>query len=100
MKKDRKKLLNFIGSENKMTKEELEKENAELKDKLEILISVENTCIKGLNKQLIKAKEIIKDYMIIVKGTHTTVCGVPEENRTIYVLKLNEKAEQLIREVQ
>ena len=82
-----------------MTKEELEKENAELKDKLEILISVGNTCIKGLNKQLIKAKEIIKDYMIIVKGAHTTVCGVPEENRTIYVLKLNGKAEQLIREI-
>ena len=50
--------------------------------------------------KLTKAKEIIKDYMIIVKGAHTTVCGVPEENRTIYVLKLNEKAEQLIREVQ
>ena len=51
-------------------------------------------------EQLTKAKEIIKDYMTIAKGSHTTVCGVPEENRTIYVLKLNEKAEQLIREVQ
>ena len=50
-------------------------------------------------KQLNKAKEIIKDYMIIAKGDHTTVCGVPEENRTIYVLKLNEEAEQFIREV-
>ena len=38
---------------------ELEKENAELKDKLEVLIAVGNTCTKGLNKQLIKAKEII-----------------------------------------
>ena len=61
---------------------ELEKQNAELKDKL--------------SKQLNKAKEIIKDYMTIAKGCHTTVCGVPEENRTIYVLKLNEEAEQFL----
>ena len=56
----------------------LEKENAELKE------------------QLTKAKEIIKDYLTIAKGSHTTVCGVPEENRTIYVLKLNEEAEQFL----
>ena len=43
-----------------------------------------------------KAKEIIKEYMTIVKGAHTTLCGVPEENRTIHVLKLNEEAEQFI----
>lgn len=49
-------------------------------------------------EQLTKAKEIIKDYMTIVKGSHTTVCGVPEENRTIYVLKLNEEAEQFLKE--
>ena len=47
-------------------------------------------------KQLTKAKEIIKDYMTIVKGAHTTVCGVSEENRTINVLKLNEEAEQFL----
>lgn len=29
-------------------------------------------------KQLTKAKEIIKDYMTIVKGSHITVCGVSE----------------------
>ena len=50
------------------------------------------------NEQLIKAKEIIKDYMTIVKGAHTAVCGVSEENRTIYVLKLNEEAEQFLKE--
>ena len=61
-----------------MAKEELENENVEMK------------------KQLTKAKEIIKDYMTIVQGSHTTVCGVPEENRTIYVLKLNEEAEQFL----
>ena len=107
---------------------ELEKENAELKEKISILLSCkncpenkggwictkeyENKClaqkiefIKELKKenaemkeQLIKAKEIIKDYMTIAKGNHTTVCGVPEENRTIYVLKLNEEAEQFIKE--
>lgn len=43
-----------------------------------------------------KAKEIIKDYMIIIKSAHITVCGVSEENRTINVLKLNEEAEQFL----
>ena len=47
-------------------------------------------------EQLTKAKEIIKDYMTIAKGSHSTVCGVPEENRTIYVLQLNEEAEQFL----
>ncbi len=50
------------------------------------------------NEQLTKAKEIIKDYMTIVKGSHITVCGVSEENRTINVLKLNKEAEQFIKE--
>ena len=52
------------------------------------------------NELLTKAKEIIKDYLTIVKGSHTTVCSVPEENRTINVLKLNEEAERLISEVE
>lgn len=79
---------------------ELEKENAELKEQCLILADC-NTChstCSEIKKQLTKAKEIIKDYMTIVKGAHTTVCGVPEENRTIYVLKLNEEAEQFIKE--
>lgn len=45
-----------------------------------------------------KAKEIIKDYLTIIKGSHITVCGVPEEDRTIHVLKLNEEAEQFLKE--
>lgn len=61
------------------------KENAKLKE----------TVIK-IKKQIDKAKDIIKDYMIIVEGDHTTVCSVPEENRCINVLKLNEKAEQFL----
>lgn len=48
------------------------------------------------NAELTKAKEIIKDYLTIAKGSHTTLCGVPEENRTIHVLKLNEKAEEFL----
>lgn len=52
------------------------------------------------NEQLTKAKEIIKDYLTIVKGSHTTVCGVSEENRTIHVLKLNEEAEQFIKDME
>ena len=51
-----------------------------------------------INPELTKAKEIIKDYLTIIKGSHTTVCGVPEENRTIYVLKLNKEAEQFLKE--
>ena len=47
--------------------------------------------------QLTKAKEIIKDYMIVVTSDHTTVCSVPEENRCINVLKLNEQAEQFLK---
>ena len=46
--------------------------------------------------ELLKAKEIIKDYMTIVKGAHTAVCGVSEENRTINVLQLNEEAEEFL----
>ena len=38
-------------------------ENAELKDKLEVLIAVGNTCTKGLNEQLTKAKEILEDII-------------------------------------
>ena len=78
---------------------ELEKENAELKQYAKALEETDNTnilhCMK-VNGKLYKAKGIIKDYMTIVKGAHTTVCGVPEENRTIYVLKLNEEAEQFL----
>lgn len=47
---------------------------------------------------LTEAKSIIKDYMIIVKGGNVTVCSVPEENRCINVLKLNEQAEQFLKE--
>ena len=50
------------------------------------------------NVKIIKAKEIIKDYLTFVKGSHTTVCGVPEENRTINVLKLNKEAEQFLKD--
>lgn len=65
------------------------KQIAELKKEL-------NSMMVSKNQQLTKAKQIIKDYMIIAKGSHTTLCGVPEENRTIYVLKLNEKAEEFL----
>ena len=81
---------------------EFEKENAELKEQCLILADC-NTCHSTcknenveMKKQLTKAKEIIKDYMTIAKGSHTTVCGVSEENRTINVLKLNKEAEQFL----
>ena len=65
---------------------ELEKENAELKDKLEVLIAVGNTCTKGLNKQLIKAKELIKEMLSIL----------PKENIE-GVYEITEEAEQFLR---
>ena len=95
---------------------ELEKENEQLQEKLNIR-SCQNykhnkscpndgSCVHYSkwedykNQQLTKAKEIIKDYMTIAKGAHITACSVSEENRTIYVLKLNEEAERLISEVE
>ena len=42
---------------------ELEKENGELKEKLEILTLVGNVATKGLDKQLTKAKEIIEKLL-------------------------------------
>ena len=78
---------------------ELEKENAELRRDKEDLIFIRNQnakCRCEDKENLTKAKEIIKDYMTIVKGNHITVCGVLEENRTIYVLKLNEEAEEFL----
>ena len=77
---------------------ELKEENKFLKKQCLILADgnvCSSTCSE-IKKQLTKAKEIIKDYMTIAKGSRTTVCGVPEENRTIYVLKLNEEAEQFL----
>ena len=94
----------------------LEQENAKLQEKLNIR-SCQNckhnnkscpndgSCVhynkweSYKNPQLTKAKEIIKDYLTIAKGSHTTVCGVPEESRTIYVLKLNKEAEQFLKEI-
>lgn len=82
----------------------LEKENAQLKAfRRDCIKLTEDNAVMAKQRgeiaaQLAKAKEIIKDYLIIVKGAHTTVCGVPEENRTIYVLQLCEKAEQFISE--
>ncbi len=62
-------------------------ENAELKEKLEVLIAVGNTCTKGLDKQLTKAKELIKEMLSIL----------PKENiEGIY--EITEEAEQFIRE--
>lgn len=71
--------------------------NIDLKEKIkELRKTLNERSYVTLEEKLTKAKEIIKDYLIIAKGSHTTVCGVPEENRTIYVLKLNEEAEQFL----
>lgn len=65
-------------------------------DNLSTRINARRDWQKGAEFGYNKAKEIIKDYMTIVKGAHITVCGVSEENRTINVLKLNEEAEQFL----
>ena len=99
LEEEKRELLGIIQGKDKVI-QELKKENAELKEKY--VKECEDTMyvVTDYSKQLNKAKEIIKDYMTIVKGSHTTVCGVPEENRTIYALKLNEEAEQFLNEVE
>ena len=81
---------------------ELEKEYAELKSIADFQTSSNMDRyfqLKRSKEQLTKAKDIIRDYKIVVEGDHTTVCSVPEENRCINVLKLNEQAEQYLKEV-
>lgn len=84
------------------------KENAELKKQntnanlkgLEMQIAKDShrDRARKAHNQLTKAKDIIKDYMIIVQGV--TVCSVPEENRCIDVLKLNKQAKQFLKETE
>ena len=86
----------IICKENVELKEQLgDKVMQKQKDKADLVWKLK-TANEQKASQLTKAKKIIKDYLIIAKGGHTTVCGVPEENRTIYVLKLNEEAEQFL----
>lgn len=113
-------ILSFTEPKDKRIAE-LEKENAELKEsdncltdkvvdlKCKVSEANSNAVIwteelvaenKYLIKQLTKAKEIIKDYMIIVKGGNITVCSVPDENRCINVLKFNEEAGQFLKNME
>ena len=78
-----------------MTKEELEKENAELKEQCSIL-SDSNTCHSScknenaeMKEQLTKAKELIKEMLSIL----------PKENIE-GVYEITEKAEEFIREAE
>lgn len=73
------------------------KENTELRKVAEFQ-QYSNMSRHFFNKKLIKAKEIIKDYMIV--ATNITVCSVPEENRCIDVLELNKQAKQFLSEVE
>ena len=91
--------LNTLTEEQDRHIVELEKENAELKDKLEILIAVGNTCTKGLNEQLTKAKEIIKKFSEFVNNGVEFDSEHPQEHTDLWN-ELCEKAEQFIREVE
>ena len=90
----------------RMTNEEIRTDNTEtLKNALERIeeLKRENESLENIKNiyigDLLKTKSIIKDYMIVVKGANITVCSVPEEKRCINVLKLNESAEQFLKEV-
>lgn len=74
----------------------LAKENAELKERAD---KADLDSVLFFN-QLCKAKAIIKDYKIVAMADHCEVCSVPEENRCINVLKLNEQAEQFLKETE
>lgn len=86
-----------------MTKEELEKENAQLKEANETFATMNNSMWVELEKkraesqgitnklhQLIKAKEIIKDLL----GSENTSC---EEEM---FFEIRQKAEQFLKEVE
>jgi hypothetical protein len=106
LEKERDKYRNMVFDKMEQHEDEvklLKKENAELKKQLEMSNKVYNDNLDysyHIENQLTKAKGIIKDYIIIVEGDHTTVCSVPEENRCINVLKLNEEAKQFLRDVE
>ena len=91
--------LNTLTEEQDHHIVELEKENAELKDKLETVISVGNTCLNDLNKQLTKAKEIIKKFSEFVNNGVEFDPEHPQEHTDLWN-ELCEKAKQFISEVE
>lgn len=75
-------------------------ENAELKDKLEVLIAVGNTCTKGLNEQLTKAKEIIKKFLEFVNNEVEFDPEHPQEHTDLWNELCEKAAEFLNSEVE
>ena len=77
-----------------MTETELEKENAELKDKLEVVIEVGNTCLNGLNKELTKAKELLTKWVELFrpKGGNIPPTPIQVETEQFLMGVKNEKA--------
>ena len=77
-----------------MTETELEKENAELKDKLEVVIKVGNDCLNGLNKELTLAKELLKKWVELFKPKGGNIPPTPIQVETEQFLSggKNEKA--------
>ena len=73
----------------------LKKENAELKDKkLEVLIAVGNTCTKGLNKQLTKAKEILRKFLDAKSIEETCVAESEADKFLMEMVMKNNKANE------
>ena len=94
LEKEKCELLGIIQGKDKVI-QELEKENAELKEQCSILADC-NTCHSScknenaeMKEQLTKAKELIKEMLSIL----------PKENIE-GVYEITEKAEQFIREVE
>ena len=104
---DKNKLLDVI-SNYEVKVADLEQKNADLKEEIDNIafargeLERENKSLENIKNiyigDLLEAKEIIKDYMIVATSDHTTVCSVPEENRCINVLKLNEQVKQFIKD--
>ena len=72
----------------------LKKENAELKDKLEVVISVGNTCLNDLNKELTKAKELLTKWVELFrpKGGNIPPTQIQVETEQFLLGVKNEKA--------
>ena len=60
----------------------LKKENAELKDKLEVVISVGNTCLNGLNKELTQAKKLLTKWVELFKPKGGNIPPTPIQVET------------------
>ena len=70
---------------------ELEQENAELKDKLEVVISVGNTCLNDMNKELNKAKKLLTKWVELFRPKGGNIPPTPIQVETEQFLSRGKK---------